>query len=92
MHACIIAGKQRIILFQSNLTWRTLYINKLAMMPPAHQQRCNLLSVVIFASTVDVSALLPLRCIIRLMEQADPDAPDQNPDAASTPLYYIKQE
>ena len=92
MRACINAGKQRIILFQSNLTWRTLYINKLAIMPPAHQQRCSLLSVVIFASTVDVIALLPLRCIIGLMEQADSDAPNQNRDAASTPLYYTMEQ
>ena len=78
---------KRITLNTIQLTWRTLYINKLAMMPPAHQQRCSLLSVVIFASTVGVIALLPLRCIIGRMKQADPDAPRPNPDAAFTPLY-----
>ena len=93
IHGCMLyCNMQRINLFQSNLTWRTLYINKLAMMPPAHQQRCSLLSVVIFASTVDVIALLPLRCIIGLMEQADFDAPNQDRDAASTPLYNTMQK
>ena len=82
MHACFLARELTykflvlaIIQPQGQLTWRMLYINKLAMMPPAHQQRCSLLSVVILASAVDVIAVLPLRCIIGLMEQADTDAP-----------------
>ena len=51
MRACLIGGElayKRILLSQRRFTWRTLYTNKLAMMPPAHQHRCSLLSVVIF--------------------------------------------